>query len=215
MGLLKKLFSKKEWKKTEQENKEEKQPQLAKAISYKENDIGKVEWNTKHNDDFLIFSNENKTMHWNPKAENATFLPATTSLHLHSWEYLLDFKIEKMWNRQIAVGFMLLWDNWLLDRGLYWYLWAWWSAWAYDPSTGDVVSATQSIQWWLPKFEDWDSWTITIELNIPRDWEWTGRFIVNGIKSWLIRLPIWSVIVPAACLLKKEQKITIENFKKI
>ena len=54
-----------------------------------------------------------------------------------------------MASRQIGVGFMLLW-NIGPDWGLFGYLGASATAWSYDPSTGDVVSATKSIQMLLP-----------------------------------------------------------------
>jgi hypothetical protein len=194
-------------------NPKDVEPKLANAITYKEGDIGEVKWNIEHNKDSLIFSNNNQTIEWNPKNGQTAFLPATTSLHLHSGKFVWDFNIEEMSSAQIGVGFMLLWDNGLLDWGFFGYLGAGFFAWAYDPSTGDVVNAEKSIQGGLPKFENKHTGIITVELNLPRNAEGVGKFIVNGVESNPIKLPIGAVVVPAATLLKKDQKITIANFK--
>lgn len=213
MKFLKKLFSKKPDDDSSKNPKNDEQPQLANAMTYDEEDIGKVEWDIEHNKDSLIFSNGNQTMEWNPKNGQISFLPSTTALHLHSGKYTLDFNVEEMNSAQIGVGFMLLWDNGLLDWGFFGYLGAGFYAWSYDPSTGDVVNAENSIQGGLPKFENKRSGIITIELNLPRNAEGEGKFIVNGIESNPIKLPIGAVVVPAATLLRKDQKITISNFK--
>lgn len=213
MKFLKNLFSKKSNNDSFNGPKNDEQPRIVNAINYKDGDIGKVEWNIEHNKDSLIFSNNNQTMEWNPKNGQTAFLPATTTLHLHSGKFTLDFNIEEMNSSQIGVGFMLLWDNGLLDWGFFGYLGAGFYAWSYDPSMGDVVNAENSIQGGLPKFENKRSGIVTIELNLPRNAEGEGKFIVNGVESNYIKLPIGAVIVPAATLLKKEQKITIANFK--
>lgn len=191
--------------------KEEK-PKLQKATAYKKGDIGKVEWNIEHNKKTLVFSNKNQTVEWNPDNGKLAFVPATTSMHLHSGKFTWDFNIEEMNSAQIGVGFMLLWDNGLLDWGMFGYLGAGASAWSYDPSTGDIVRAENSIQGGLPKFEDGHTGIITVKLNLPRDAEGEGKFIVNGVESNPINLPPGAVIVPAACMLKEKQKITLENF---
>jgi len=214
MKFLKKLFSKKSIDNSSKNPKNNEQPKIANAMTYEKEDIGKIEWNTEHNKDSLIFSNENQTVKWNPKNGQKAFLPTTTSLHLHSGKFTLDFNIEEINSAQIGVGFMLLWDNGLLDWGFFGYLGAGFYAWSYDPSTGDVVNAENSIQGDLPKFENKHSGIITVELNLPRNAKGEGKFIINGVESNPIKLPIGAVVVPAATLLKKEQKITIANFKK-
>lgn len=213
MKFLKKLFSKQPNVDSFENPKNNVQPQLANAMTYKIGDIGKVEWNIEHNKNSLIFSSDNQTMEWNPKNGQTVFLPATTALHLHSGKFTFDFNIEEMNSAQIGVGFMLLWDNGLLDWGFFGYLGAGFYAWSYDPSTGDVVNVENSIQGNLPKFENKRSGIITLELNLPRNAEGEGKFIVNGIESNPIKLPIGAVVVPAATLLRKDQKITIANFK--
>lgn len=209
MKFLKKLFS----KKTNDDSsnpKNDDQPQPANAMAYAIEDIGKFEWKNK---DSLILSNDNQTMEWNPENGQIAFLPEITTLRLHSGKYSLDFNIEEMNSAQIGVGFMLLWVNELLDWGFYGYLGSGFSAWSYDPSTGDVINAGTSIQGGLPKFENKYSGIITVELNLPRNAEGEGKFIVNGVESSPINLPIGAVVVPAATLLRKDQKITISNFK--
>ncbi len=210
MKFLKNLFSKKSNNDSTLNPKNDEQPRIANAINYKKGDIGKVEWNKK---DSLILSNNNQTMEWGLKNRQMAFLTATTSLYLHSGKFVLDFNIEEMNSAQIGVGFMLLWDNGLLDWGFFEYLGAGHYAWAYDPSTGDVVNAEKSIQGGLPKFENRHSGIITVELNLPHNEEGFGKFIVNGVESNPIQLPVGAVVVPAACLLREKQKITIANFK--
>lgn len=213
MKFLKKLFSKKLDDGSSKNPKNDEQPKIANAMIYKEGDIGKAEWDIEHNKESLLFSNNNQTVEWNPKNGQIAFLPATISLHLHSGKFIFDFNIEEMNSAQIGVGFMLLWDNGLLDWGFFGYLGAGFYAWSYDPSTGDVVNAENSIQGGLPKFENKHSGIITIELNLPRNAEGEGRFIVNCVESNPIKLPIGAVVVPAATLLKRDQEITISNFR--
>jgi hypothetical protein len=43
------------------------------------------------------------------------------------------------------------------------------SAWAYDPSTGNVVSNTKSIQWGLPKITDGRAGVVIVRLDPPPD----------------------------------------------
>lgn len=212
MKFFKKLFSKNPHGNQSKNPKDDEQPIMVNAVNYKEQDIGKVGWKKE---DSLILSNENRTVEWNPKNEQIMFLPVTTSLYLHSGKFTLDFNIEETSVAQIGVGFMLLWEHGLLDWGFFGYLGAGFYAWAYDPSTGDVINAEKSIQGGLPKFENGHSGIITIELNLPRDAEGEGEFIVNGIESQSIKLPTGAVVVPAATLLKEGQKITITNFRRM
>jgi hypothetical protein len=118
-----------------------------------------------------------------------------------------------MASRQIGVGFMLLW-NIGPDWGFFGYLGASATAWAYDPSTGDVVSAAKSIQGGLPKFEDGRTGVVSVELNVPRDVEGSGRFIIAGTETNPIPLPSGAVVLPAACFLEVTQKISLANFRR-
>jgi hypothetical protein len=87
------------------------------------------------------------------------------------------------------------------------------SAWAYDPSTGDVVYNTKSIQGGLPKITDGSAGVVTVRLDLPRDAAGTGGFSMNGTDSHPIRLPEGSVVLPAACFLKESQKVSLANFR--
>ena len=190
---------------------------LLQADTFPDHDIGEFRWNPEHNDDLLMVTNNGQTIEWKPRQGNGNehipaWVPATTCLHLHSGSFRWDFRVDEMASRQIGVGFMLLWGHGP-DWGFYGYLGASPSAWAYDPSTGDVVCSTESIQGGLPKFEDMRSGVVSVELKVPRNVEGDGRFIITGVETLPIHLPPGAVILPAACFLKETQKITLENFQ--
>jgi hypothetical protein len=128
---------------------------------------------------------------------------------LHSGTFRLDFIVDEMASSQIGLGFLLGYEGGLLDWGFFGYLGAGRAAWAYDPSTGDVVNDTKSIEGGLPKFEDGRTGVVSMELELPRDGAGTGRFRVQGQASRPIALPSGAVVVPAACLLKEGQRVTL------
>ena len=167
-----------------------------------------------------MFSNNDLTVEWipnNPKYQGkyaAAWVPALTLSQLHSGRYRWDFLIEEMAQTQIGIGVMLQWDI-RPDWGFFGYLGASNTAWSYDPSSGDIVTNTQSIKGGLPKFEDGHRGVITLVLDLPREAKGEARFIVNGVDTPLIELLESSVIVPAACLLKETQKVTLTNFEQI
>jgi hypothetical protein len=132
-----------------------------------------------------------------------------TLLLLHSGTFSVDFVVDDMANAQIGVGFLLAFQGGLLDWGFYGYLGAGAFAWAYDPSTGDVVTRTESIQGGLPRFLDGRSGVVTLELELPRMEVGFARFRIQGQDSRPISLPEGAVIVPAACLLKERQRVTL------
>jgi hypothetical protein len=134
-------------------------------------------------------------------------------MRLHSGNYSLDFVVEEMARRQIGVGFMLLWSNGP-DWGHFGYLGSSPTAFAYDPSTGDVVYDTQSIQSGLPKFRDGHSGVVSLCLELPRDQEGFGCFRVQGVETISIALPPGSVVLPAACLLKESQRVTLRGYQR-
>jgi len=200
------------------------QPSLLQAMTLADGDIGKAEWNSEHNEDLLTVSNNSQTIEWTPRQRGIdelppAWVPASTCLRLHSGQFRWDFIVEEMASRQIGVGFMLLWDvgdgEILADWGFYGYLGAGLTAWAYDPSTGDVVCAEKSIQGGLPKFEDGHAGVVSVELKLPRNAEGEGKFIVAGIETQPILLPVGAVVLPAACFLKETQKITFANFERL
>jgi hypothetical protein len=134
---------------------------------------------------------------------------------LHSGQFSLDFQVDEMAERQIAVGFMIqLTDgvNVGSDWGFFGYLGSSISAWAYDPSTGDVVNATESIEGGLPKFENGHNGTVRMHVAVPRQEAGSVKFTVDGVESKPISLPVGAVVLPAASLLKAGQRITLTNF---
>ena len=112
---------------------------------------------------------------------------------------------------QIGVGFMLLWSVGP-DWGFFGYLGASSTAWAYDPSTGDVVCNTESIQGGLPKFADGRTGEVSVHLDLPRHAEGSARFLVEGVYTRVIPLPEGAVVLPAACLLTESQRVTLAGY---
>lgn len=193
------------------------------ASTYDSGKCGEVMWNSDHNADRLTVTNDGLTIEWDGSKDKAgetapCWIPASTQLLLHSGDFSLDFKIEEMAERQIGVGFMLqLTDGVNVggDWGFFGYLGSSNTAWAYDPSTGDVVTATESIQGGLPKFENGTSGVVQLHLSLPRKGACMAKFIVDGVESKTIALPTEAVVLPAACLLKTGQKVTLANFKRL
>ena len=196
------------------------EPSLLEAVELAEADIGLFEWETKRNSDHLVVSNGGRSIEWGPRPSRSkgeyyppAWVPATTLLHLHSGRYRWDYVVAEMACAQIGVGFMLLWDIGP-DFGFFGYLGASSSAWSFDPSTGDVVCNTKSIQGGLPRFEDGHTGVVTVSFDLPRNAEGVAWFSIQGVASIPINLPKSSVILPAACFLKEGQKVTLANFQR-
>jgi hypothetical protein len=194
-------------------------PSLLRATALAEADRGSFEWDSSHNADLLTVSNNGQTIEWGPRKPQYTgeyyppaWVPASTRSRLHSGRFQWDFVLDEMAGAQFGIGFMLLWDIGP-DWGFYGYLGSSNSAWAYDPSTGDVVYNTESIQGGLPKIADGRAGLVTIHLDLPRDAAGTGRFSMNGIDSLSVRLSEGAVVMPAACFLKETQKVSLANFQ--
>lgn len=191
-----------------------------KASIYSLNDIGKLGWNPEHNNDLLTVTSGGLTIKWDESKdkeneEPPSWIPASTLLLLHSGKFSLDFVIDEMSEAQIGVGFMIQLtdgENVGSDWGFYGYLGASNTAWSYDPSTGDVVTATNSIEAGLPKFENGHYGIVQINLNLPRHEKGVAKFIVNGVSSKPIPLPEGAVVLPAACFFVPGQQITLKNF---
>jgi hypothetical protein len=197
----------------------EREPSLLKAATFAQTDRGSFEWNSSHNADLLTVSNNGQTIEWGPRKPEYTgkqyppaWIPASTRSRLHSGHFEWDFVIDEMAGGQIGIGFMLLWEIGP-DWGFFGYLGSSSSAWAYDPSTGDVVNGTKSIQGGLPKIAGGRAGVVTVRLDLPRYAAGMGRFSVNGTESMPIELPEGSVVLPAACFLKERQKVTLANFR--
>jgi hypothetical protein len=120
-----------------------------------------------------------------------------------------------MSNAQLGVGFLLAFEGGLLDWGFYGYLGAGSFAWAYDPSTGDVVTRTESIQGGLPTFLDGRTGVVTVEFQLPRNEAGTARFRIQGKASRDISLQRGAVVAPAACLLKEGQRVTLAAIRTV
>jgi hypothetical protein len=197
------------------------EPTLLKATKLAVEDIGTFEWDASHNADLLTVSNHGQTIEWGPRKPQYSgkhyppvWVPASTRAGLHSGYFQWDFVIDELARAQIGIGFMLLWDLGP-DWGFYGYLGASTTAWAYDPSTGDVVNDTKSIQTGLPKITDGRSGVVTVTLDLPRHATGIGTFSMHGRESIPISLPEGSVVLPASCLLKESQKISLANFRQI
>jgi hypothetical protein len=204
------------------------EPVLLRARDYAESDIGSLEWKADHNADILSVSNGGMTIEWGPRKKQYSgryppaWVPASTHARLHSGTYRWDFVIDELAKRQIGIGFMLLWkaevsgpqgsDSHFIspDWGFYGYLGASSSAWSYDPYTGDVVRNTASIEGGLPKFDR--NGIVSVVLNTPRLAAGSAHFEVEGESSREISLPEGAVVLPAACLLKEGQRITLAHF---
>ncbi|UJR20410.1 hypothetical protein I4U23_023541 [Adineta vaga] len=161
----------------------------------------------------IVFGDNDCTVEW-VKPYTASWIPVQTKAKLHSGKWSLEFHVEAMETGQIGVGFLLDW-NLGPDWGFFGYLGASTTAWSYDPSTGDVVNGTNSIQGNLPKFHE-NSGVIALELDLPKKEKGNFTFIIDGIRTTTIQLPhTGAVAIPAVCLLSQGQKITIKNLKQI
>jgi hypothetical protein len=82
-------------------------------------------------------------------------------------------------------------------------------------SAGDVVTSTESIEGGLPRFENGRNGIVQMYVSVPRHETGEAKFIVDGVESKPIPLPVGAVVLPAACFLKTGQKITLVNFKRL
>ncbi|RIL09758.1 hypothetical protein DCC79_10075 [bacterium] len=194
------------------------EPRPLEARDLPQGDIGTCSWDVTDSDDLLTVSNGGRTVHWGPRKPSyrggiypPAWVPVKTLLLLHSGSFSVDFVVDEMANAQIGIGFLLAFEGGLLDWGFFGYLGAGAFAWAYDPSTGDVVTRTESIQGGLPTFPDGRTGVVTLELELPRAEAGLARFRVQGQHSSPISLPAGAVIVPAACLLKESQRVTLDT----
>jgi hypothetical protein len=194
------------------------EPSLLKATAVAMKDRGAFEWDAEHNADTLSVSNSGRTIEWGPRKPEyegmypPAWVPAQTRARLHSGRFQWDFVVEEMAEGQIGIGFMLLWDLGP-DWGFFGYLGASSTAWAYDLSTGDVVCDTRSIEGGLPTSADGHTGIVTVHLELPRQARGKARFSVDGVDTRSIELPEGAVILPAACLLRESQKVTLSGLR--
>jgi hypothetical protein len=193
-------------------------PALLSATALDPHDQGSFAW-AGDNADVLSYSDGSRTVTWGPRRPEYTghyppaWVPVPTDARLHSGAFQWSFLVEEMMEAQIGVGFMLQWDEGL-DWGFFGYLGAGHTAWAYDPSTGDIVNATKSICGGLPVFPDRRRGVVAVELDVPRQGAGRARFIVDGTPTPAIALPEAAVIVPAACLLHEGQRLTLSALER-
>ncbi len=182
--------------------------------SEKKNDFGEFCFNSNRGSDSSVtFSNNDCTVEWTAPPQIA-WIPVQTKSKLHSGKWSLEFYVESMKKRQIGVGFLLDWSIGP-DWGFFGYLGSSDSAWSYDPSTGDIVTNTDSIHGNLPKFTG-DSGVIGLELDLPSNAPGKFTFIVDGVRTPTKELPnSGAVAVPAVCLLAIGQKVTIRNLVRL
>jgi hypothetical protein len=194
-------------------------PKPLSALDFTIGDTGSFEWDSSRNADLLTVSNGGQTIEWGPRKPEYTgkyyppaWVPASTRSHLHSGRFIWDFVIDELANAQLGLGFMLLW-NLGPDWGFFGYLGASTTAWAYDPSSGDVVTNTASIQGGLPKVSDGRSGTVTVRIELPREAAGTAWFSMDGRESRPMDLPEGAVVLPAACFLRESQKVSLASFR--
>eukprot|EP00008_Paramoeba_atlantica_P005354 CAMPEP_0201489292 /NCGR_PEP_ID=MMETSP0151_2-20130828/21880_1 /ASSEMBLY_ACC=CAM_ASM_000257 /TAXON_ID=200890 /ORGANISM="Paramoeba atlantica, Strain 621/1 / CCAP 1560/9" /LENGTH=201 /DNA_ID=CAMNT_0047874835 /DNA_START=45 /DNA_END=650 /DNA_ORIENTATION=+ len=188
---------------------EKKAPELLKASNLKEGEIGDLAWIGKQNGFVSVSEGGSIAEAVLPPDDKyfPSFVPVRSNGKLHSGEFTVEFEVERIEKGQIGVGAMLLWDIGE-DWGFFGYLGASSTAWSYDPSTGDVVTSTRSIESGLETFKD-NGGVITMFLSLPREEKGSLSFELNGKRSKEVELPAGSVVMPAACFLVRNQKVRI------
>jgi len=184
------------------------EPVLRKATSLEAKKWGKLVFDNLPKSPNMEVSKDQLTVAWTKQA-NVSWVPCPTLAKLHSGKFSMEFHIENAHKGQIGVGFLL---DWTIgpDWGFFGYLGSSSSAFSYDPTSGDIVTATESIQGGLPILEK-GSGVVSLELVLPRDKVGLATFIVNNTRTPSIELPKSSVVIPAACLLSRGQKVSIRN----
>lgn len=127
---------------------------------------------------------------------------------------MIRFQVTGMSAQQIGIGFGLANGGQVIDCGFFGYLGASQTTWSYDPSTGDIVNATKSITGGLPRFKDPDTGTIALHVSMPRDQPGCVTFEIDGqiLNHASVIIPRDSVVIPACCLLRPNQQVSIVDF---
>jgi len=162
----------------------------------------------------LQFTNQSKTVQWQ-QSSSCCWIPVPTSSKLYGGKFFVEFTVDHMASRQIGLGFLLDW-NVGPDWGFYGYLGSSTTGWSYDPSSGDIVTATESMAGSLPKFSG-QTGTIALNFNLPLDSAGVAEFVIDGVplSNTLITLPASAVVIPAVCLLKEGQKVSFTKCVKL
>jgi len=158
----------------------------------------------------LAISNDGLTLSWERDSDSKyqpIWLGSQTTARLSDGVFAWDFIINAVASRQIGVGLMLEPPNW----GFFGYLGASDTAWSYDAYEGAVVTATEAIQSGLPTIST--SGMVSVYLDLKHTYEF--KFIVDGTDSALVSLPRGSTVIPAGCLLRKGQIVTLSRLRRI
>jgi hypothetical protein len=153
----------------------------------------------------LDVSEDRKTVAWTKDMQLAWVPCAVDSLF--DRDFSLTFGIQSGVDEQIGVGFGLV----PLDWGFYGYLGASHTAWAYDPSSGDIVCATKEFKSGLPTLPSGVGF-ITLSCKLTNRNQCSAQFLVNGQPTEPFPLPSNSIVQPAVCVLRKNQRVTLKNF---
>jgi hypothetical protein len=165
-----------------------------------------LRWDEKHTQKPLTISKDGLRLSWDSDSK-AVWLGSQTTGRLSGGVFTWDFKIEEIAERQIGVGILLDPPDW----GFFGYLGAGKNAWSYDAFEGAIVTEEKAIHSGLPKIRK--SGTVSVRLDLKTKNECV--FIVDGKGTPAISLPQGAVAIPAACLLKKGQVVTVANLKRL
>lgn len=193
-------------------------PELLSASQLPREARGTWGWDSCFNTQDLEYSANGLAAVWRQRQQEPgdvgprLWVPVQSRARLHSGDFRWNFLVKNMAGAQLGVGFMLDWTVGP-DWGFFGYLGSSSSAWAYDPSSGDVVLATRSIEGGLPTFPSGEG-VVTVEAHLPRQADGLARFLVNGVASGAVWLPPGAVLVPAACFLEVGQQVTLGPLKR-
>ncbi len=165
-----------------------------------------VRWDEKNTQEPLTVSSDGLSLSWETDQEFA-WLGSQTTARLQDGVFTWDFRIDAIAGRQIGVGVMLDPPDW----GFYGYLGAGKNTWSYDAFEGAIVTETEAIHTGLPTIRD--SGIVSVHLDLKTKHKLV--FIVDGVETPSISLPPRSVVIPAACLLGRGQKVTLTNFRQL
>jgi hypothetical protein len=163
-------------------------------------------WDRSHTQEPLTISGDGLTLSWDGDKQFA-WLGSQTTGRLSGGVFSWDFRINAIAERQIGVGIMLDPPDW----GFFGYLGAGKNAWSYDAFEGAIVTEEEATHKGLPTVRD--GGTVSVRLDLKDNYECV--FVVDGVATPAIRLPAGAVVIPAACLLKRGQSVTLANFRRV
>ena len=168
-----------------------------------------MRWDERFTQKPLMITNEGRTLSWGRGGDGyqIAWLGAQADARPSGGRFGWEFRIEAIAGRQIGVGLLLDPSDW----GFFGYLGAGRRAWAYDAYEGAIVTETRAIHSGLPTIRE--SGTVAVRLDLATRCEF--EFVVDGVNTPAIALPRDAVAIPAACLLKPGQVVTLANFQRI